>query len=336
MAENAVAEFARIRTADQRPELWRVQLQNTMERDLVRWLTQRIPSHPRLLVGVGDDAAIVRLPDESHLVATTDMLMDGVDFELNRHEAQRIGRKALAVNLSDLAAMAAEPVAALVALALPRQGGESLAKSLYEGLLPLAAEFDCPIAGGDTNSWDGPLVISVTAFGAVPPERRWRRSGARPGDAILVTGSFGGSILGKQFDFRPRVSEALWLADNAEIHAAIDVSDGLSLDLWRLCEASGCGAAVRTSTIPIAKAAGELAAQRGGSPLDHALGDGEDFELILAVPAEVATALVRSQPLGVPLTEIGSFIAEPELIAFAPDLSMQPLPVRGYEHRLDS
>ena len=306
-----------------------------MERDLIRWLTAQIPSHPRLLVGVGDDAAIVRLPDESRLVATTDMLMDGVDFELSKHDPQRIGRKALAVNLSDLAAMAAEPVAALVSLALPRQGGEALAKSLYEGLLPLAAEFDCPIAGGDTNSWDGPLVISVTALGAVPPERRWRRNGARPGDAILVTGNFGGSILGKQFDFRPRIREALWLAENVEVHAAIDVSDGLSLDLWRLCEASCCGAAVRTSTIPVAKAATDLAARHGGSPADHALGDGEDFELILAVPAEQATALVRSQPLGTPLTEIGSFIAEPQLLAVAPDLSMQPLIIRGYEHKLD-
>src|SRR5262245_49752817 len=259
-----------------------------MERDLVRWLTQRIPSHPRLLVGLGDDAAILRLPGESHLVATTDMLMEGVDFELTKHDARRVGRKALAVNLSDLAAMAADPVAALVAVALPRRGGEALTKELYEGLLPLAKEFDCPVAGGDTNSWDGPLVVSVTAFGAVPPDRRWRRSGARPGDAIVVTGSFGGSILGAHLDFCPRVREALWLADNALVHAAIDVSDGLSLDLARLCEASGCGAALHTSAIPIAESAVELAAQFGDSALDHALGDGEDFELILAVPADQA------------------------------------------------
>jgi thiamine-monophosphate kinase len=305
-----------------------------MERDLVRWLTQRVPSHPRLLVGLGDDAAIVQFPDESHLVVTTDMLMDGVDFELSQHDARRIGRKALAVNLSDLAAMAAEPVAAVIALALPRQGGERLAKELYEGLLPLAGEFDCPIAGGDTNSWNGPLVISVTAFGAVPPDRRWRRSGARAGDAILVTGSFGGSILGKHFDFRPRVREALWLAEHAKVHAAIDVSDGLSLDLSRLCEASDCGAAIATSSIPLAKAASELAAQQqdGTTALDHALADGEDFELILAVPPETARSLIAEQPLGTPLTQIGSFIEQPGLFAVAADQSLQPLPARGYEH----
>src|SRR5947209_7794222 len=147
------------------------------------------------------------------------MLMDGVDFDLGIHEPERVGRKSLAVNLSGLGAMAAKPIGALVSVALPRNRGGELARKLIEGMVPLADEFDCPIAGGDTNSWDGPLVISVTALGEVPPDRRWLRSGAKPGDAILVTGDFGGSILGRQFDFQPRVSEALWLAENSTIHA---------------------------------------------------------------------------------------------------------------------
>lgn len=309
-----------------------------MERDLVRWLCERLPAHPRMLVGPGDDAAILRLSEQANLVATTDMLMDGVDFELARHDPERVGRKALAVNLSDLAAMAAAPVAALVSLALPRRGGKELAKRLYEGMVPLAAEFDCPIAGGDTNSWDGSLVISVTALGEVPLERRWRRSGARPGDVIVVTGSFGGSILGKQFDFMPRVREALWLAEHAEVHAAIDVSDGLSLDLFRLCEASGCGAAIDLANIPVAAAADESARLKndGVQPIDHALGDGEDFELILAIPLESAKILLAEQPLKTPLTMIGSFISEPGLFAVGEDMQFHPLSPRGYEHRLDS
>jgi thiamine-monophosphate kinase len=259
-----------------------------LERDFVSWICRRLPANRRLLVGAGDDAAILRLTADANVVATTDMLMDGVDFELTKHEPERIGRKALAVNISDLAAMAAAPVGALISVALPRQGGQQLGQRLLEGMLPLAAEFDCPIAGGDTNSWDGPLVISVTALGEVPPERRWRRSGARPGDAILVTGQFGGSILGRQFDFQPRLREALWLAENATIHAAIDVSDGLSLDLSRVCEASGCGAVLDLSRVPIASAAEQLAIQRDDrfTVLDHALGDGEDFELILAGPTK--------------------------------------------------
>ncbi len=300
-----------------------------------------------MVVGPGDDTAILRLADGANLVATTDMLMDGVDFELSRHEPERIGRKSLAVNFSDLAAMAARPAAALVSVALPRQGGEALAKTLYEGMLPLAAEFDCPIAGGDTNSWDGPLVISVTALGEVPPERRWLRSGARPGDAIVVTGEFGGSIRGRQFDFVPRVKEALWLAENVAVHAAMDVSDGLSLDLARVCEASGCGAVVELDRVPVSNAAYELAAQgtgdRGqetgnkgqGTGLEHALGDGEDFELILAVPADVAAELVARQPLGVRLTRIGQFIEQPGLFSSGKDGRREPLAPRGYEHRLE-
>jgi thiamine-monophosphate kinase len=307
-----------------------------VERDFVRWLCSRLPQHPRLSVGIGDDAAIIRTLENSELVATTDMLMDGVDFVLSQHEPERVGRKALAVNLSDLAAMSATPVAALVSLALPRQGGESLAKRLYEGMLPLAAEFDCPIAGGDTNSWDGPLVISVTALGDVPHQRRWLRSGARPGDAILVTGEFGGSILGRHFDFQPRVNEALWLAEHLNVHAAMDVSDGLSLDLSRMCEASGCGAEIDLRRIPISAAAKELARQDGSSALNHALADGEDFELILAVAQGEADKLLAQQPLGVRLTQIGRFIAEAGLFSLADDGSRQPLAPRGYEHRLDS
>ncbi len=309
-----------------------------MERDLVRWLCKRLPAHPRMLVGPGDDAAILRTSDGANLVATTDMLMDGVDFELARHEPERIGRKALAVNLSDLAAMAATPVAALVSLALPRRGGEALAKRLYEGMLPLAVELDCPIAGGDTNSWDGPLVISVTALGEVPAERRWLRSGAQPGDAILVTGEFGGSILARQFAFTPRIREALSFAATTTVHAAIDVSDGLSLDLSRLCEASGCGANVNLAAVPISADAQRLAEQPGdgATALEHALSDGEDFELILAVPPLAAGVLIAHQPSNVRVTRIGEFVSQPGLFSKLPDGTTQPLSARGFEHRLDS
>jgi thiamine-monophosphate kinase len=308
-----------------------------MELEFVRWLCQRLPADARMLVGPGDDAAILRFAADANVVATTDMLMEGVDFELARHGPARIGRKALAANLSDLAAMAAVPVAALVSLCLPTKGGEALAKQLIEGILPLAAEMNCPIAGGDTNSWEGPLVISVTALGEVPQERRWRRSGARPGDAILVTDEFGGSILRKQFDFKPRVREALWLAENAAVHAAIDVSDGLSLDLARICEASGCGAAVDLSRVPIADAAVQLAGKigNGTTGLEHALGDGEDFELILAVPTEDAERIVAEQPLDVPLTRIGTFVEGAGLFSVGDDGKRKPLTPRGFEHRLE-
>jgi thiamine-monophosphate kinase len=309
-----------------------------MENDLLRWFAANLPSHDRLVLGAGDDAAVIRLADGQHLVATTDMLMDGVDFRVGEHDAVRIGHKALAVNLSDLAAMGARPIAALVSLCLPQVGGESLTKQLYQGLLATAAKYDVAVAGGDTNSWAGPLVISVTALGEVAPQRVWRRSGAQVGDRILVTGSFGGSILGRHLDAVPRVPEALWLAEHADVHAAIDVSDGLSLDLSRVCEASGCGAVLDLKAIPISPDAEQLARERndGLSPLDHALADGEDFELVLVVPPSEAERLMELQPLGVSLTAIGTITGQPGLWSRVHDGNVQPLAPRGWEHRLDS
>lgn len=305
-----------------------------MERDFLRRLIPRLPPHPRLLLGPGDDAALLALAKDNACVVTTDMLMDGVDFQLATCDPKRVGRKALAVNLSDLAAMAARPVGAVVSLALPQGDGESLALALYEGLIPLAKEFDIAIAGGDTNSWLGPLVISITAIGEVIPGKEWRRSGAKPGDEILVTGSFGGSILGKHFDFTPRVREALLLAERYEIHAAMDVSDGLSLDLSRMCEASGCGAVIDLSRIPIAPAAVELENENEKSALDHALGDGEDFELILAAAPDVALEVLTSRPLAVPVIRIGRFVSQPGLWRQNDRGELEPEPVRGYEHQL--
>lgn len=316
-----------------------------MELEFVRWLRSRLPPHRLLEVGPGDDAALVALDGRTDCVVTTDMLMDGVDFRLGEVDPRRIGRKALAVNLSDLAAMAAVPTAVVVSLALPRDGGYALARQLFEGLLPLAAEFDVAIAGGDTNTWDGPLVVNITAIGRRTDRGLWLRSGARAGDEIVATGRFGGSILGKHFDFTPRCSEAQLLNERYAIHAALDVSDGLSLDLHRLCEESNVGAEVFVSRIPLSDAALTLASSRPASSsntpeltaLDHALSDGEDFELLLAVPPSEAERLLRDQPLGdVRLTSIGCFVAERGLWSIDAAGCKAPLVPRGYEHRMTS
>ncbi len=151
-------------------------------------------------LGIGDDAAVVELGGTSRCVVAVDVISDEVDFRLGEIDPALAGRKALAVNLSDLAAMAAKPLAALVAIALPRKEARSLAERVYEGLLALAREFDVALAGGDTHLWDGKLLLAVTVLG-VPGKRLWKRTGARPGDRIIVTGSFGGSILGKHLHF---------------------------------------------------------------------------------------------------------------------------------------
>ena len=308
-----------------------------MENDLLRWFREKLPTHKQLVLGAGDDAAVIKLRGGRQLVATTDMLIDGVDFRVGEHDPAVIGHKALAVNLSDLAAMAAKPVAALISLCLPRSGGEALAKQLYDGILSTAAKYGLAIAGGDTNSWDGPLVISVTALGEVQPGREWRRSGARPGDLILVTGGFGGSILGHHLSFQPLVEEALWLAEHLQVHAAIDVSEGLTLDLARLAEASGVGACVKLDQVPISEAAKMLAQERsdGVTPLEHALGDGEDFQLILAVDSEDAERFFSQHPQWKEgLTSIGRFSGVQGLWSVEGS-ELRPLTPRGWEHRLE-
>ncbi|MHB8971314.1 MAG: thiamine-phosphate kinase [Pirellulaceae bacterium] len=305
-----------------------------MESEFIAWLRDRLPPHPDLRLGIGDDAAVLRLGHDRDMVVTSDLLTDGVDFRLHECQPWQIGRKAVAVNLSDLAAMACRPVALVVSLALPRSGAGELARALYCGILDLAAEFQVALAGGDTNTWDGQLVISVTALGQLTARGPLRRDQGRPGDHILVTGHFGGSILGKHFSFEPRVREALLLHEQYELHAGIDVSDGLSLDLHRLAVASGCGAVIEPAVVPVDPAAFRLAAQQpaGLSALDHALSDGEDFELILALPATEADRLLQQQPLAVPVTRIGRLVEQAGLWQMAADGSLAPLAARGFEH----
>jgi thiamine-monophosphate kinase len=313
-----------------------------VENEFVDWLLARIPADPRLEVPPGDDAAVLRPPAMRRTVVTVDMLTAGVDFVLGPDCGPRaVGHKALAVSLSDLAAMAARPEAAFVAVCLPRAGGEAIAEGLYAGIEPLARRHGVVLAGGDTNAWDGPLVVSVTALGSVPPGAAWRRDGARPGDAVVVTGSFGGSLLGRHLSFEPRCREAAAIAERFPVHAAIDVSDGLSLDLSRLLAASGCGGVIRTSAVPIHPDAVRMAAQdpAGGTALERALGDGEDFELVLAMPPEAALALVAAAgttPLACPVTIIGRVTEERGLFVEDAAGGLEPLVPRGFVHAFDA
>ena len=261
-------------------------------------------------MGIGDDAAVMDFTT-GYTVITTDLLTENVDFILGEVPNSWIGRKAIAVNLSDLAAMAAKPAGVVVAVALPKINAQQIADELYEGITQILDQYDVPLIGGDTNTWDQGLVISVTALGTATPEGVLKRSGAKPGDRILVTGQFGGSILKRQFIFEPRIKEALFLNKHFTIHAAMDVSDGLSLDLSRMASASNCGAVVDLERVPIHEDAFILSKTKNDhSPLEHALSDGEDFELLLAVPPEEAEKLLNQQPLETPLTDIGEFIEE--------------------------
>src|SRR5262245_61384389 len=156
----------------------------------IDWVRRQTKTDGRVLIGPGDDTAALRLGAGLPCLVTTDMLLEGSCFLLAEAGPRRVGRKAMAVNLSDIAAMAGRPVAAVVSVGLPRQGGRALAEELYRGLREVADAFDTALAGGDTNSWDGPLVISVTLLGEATPRGPVRRRGARPGDWLLVTGPF--------------------------------------------------------------------------------------------------------------------------------------------------
>jgi thiamine-monophosphate kinase len=299
----------------------------------IDWLRARTPSDPRVRIGPGDDAAVLDLPRQHPLLVTTDMLLERSCFRLGEAGPRAIGRKAMAVNLSDIAAMAGVPVAAVVSVGLPREGGRALGEELYYGLREIADRFSTALVGGDTNSWDGPLVISVTVIGQATAKGPVRRAGARPGDWILVTGPLGGSILGKHVNFTPRVTEALRLHEETDLHAMIDISDGLAADLHHICKESACGALLRAESIPISDDARRQFAQDGRSPLEHALHDGEDFELVFTVSAEDGERLTRTQPVaGISLVKIGECVADGYWLEQAGQ--RRELEPKGYVHEM--
>jgi thiamine-monophosphate kinase len=266
------------------PHYWREPMPG--EFDFIAWLRARTPAATRVLTGPGDDCAVLAPPTRPLLV-TTDMPMDGPDFVVAEVGPRRAGRKAMAANLSDIAAMAGSPIAAVGSVALPRADGRGWAEQLYLGLRDAADAFGVPIVGGDTNSWDGPLVVAVTVLGESTGRGAVTRAGARPGDWVFVTGPLGGSIRGHHLDFTPRVREAIALHAAVELHAMCDISDGLAADLHHILEESRCGAVLVAEAIPVSPVAVELSRSTGKSPLQHALGDGEDFELVFTVsPAE--------------------------------------------------
>ena len=301
------------------------------EFDFIAEIRRRAVTKPPVLVGIGDDAAVIRSACPAGQVVTTDMLMEGVDFLMESATPEEMGRKALAVNLSDIAAMGARPTAAFVSVALPQDRGLEFARGVFAGVEALAAEYDVTIAGGDTNSWRGPFVINVTLIGEPYGAAAVLRSGAKPGDVLMLTGACGGSILGRHLHFTPRLHEVRALLDLCQPHALIDVSDGLAADLHHLLEESGVGAILDAAAIPIHPDAHRM--QDGISPLRHALQDGEDFELLFAVTAEDAARLSARWQQTTPITPIGTVTAD-RAVQLNDSGKLSPLPPWGWTHPL--
>jgi thiamine-monophosphate kinase len=299
------------------------------ETEFIDWIRARVEADKRVSIGPGDDAAALDFPAAARCLISTDMLLDGTCFRLDEAGPYRVGRKAVSVNISDIAAMAGVPLAIVIAVGLPRSGSMELAQQLFKGMEEAAKENDVAVIGGDTNTWQGPLTISATVLGEATDRGPVTRSGAKPGDWIFVTGPLGGSILGHHLDFRPRVREALELHRIVGLHALTDISDGFALDLFHITRESRCGAVTFAHQVPISDAAQRMNDRL--PPLDHALCDGEDYELIFTVSASDGKRLVdEPQAASFPVFHVGECVEHGFWIDDGS--SRRPLEPRGYEH----
>ena len=337
------------------------------ERALLRHLARRIPLGPGVTVGVGDDAAVVETG--ALTVVTTDSMVEGVHFRREWSPPELIGRKALSVNLSDVAAMAAAPRYATVSLCLTPQTTLGFVDALYDGLLARAAECGVSLVGGNLAATDSALVVDVALLGAA--DRLLLRSGAQPGDAVVVTGRLGAAAAGLQclrggarldasgrllsagqwsaalgeavrhclrahLDPDPPLALGRALAEHDLAHAAMDLSDGLSADLLTLCEASGVSAWVDPDGVPADPHAAALEKEGGRDGFSLALHGGEDYQLLLAVPPGNVEALRDlAQVWTLPVSEVGEFAPGPPGVSLRFGESLRRLKPRGHDHFAD-
>lgn len=306
------------------------------EFELIAQLTQSLPTNESVVTSAGDDCAVLDLGMADKLfLFKTDAVVEGFHFT-RETPPEKIGRKALARCLSDIAAMAGTPTAALVTIALPPGFEPAFIQKIYDGMNALAREHGVAIVGGETTTNPERILISIALIGSVPRGQQVLRSGAKVGDAIFVTGELGGSLAEKHLDFEPRLAEARWLAEHFSIHAMMDLSDGLGGDLQHLLKASGVGAELLKPAVPVSRAA-KLQAKTGSTAkpaFAAALTDGEDFELLFTVPSSKAVKLLDAWKQQFPklkLSCIGKIVAGSGILIRDKGGS-HPLNIRGYTH----
>ncbi len=300
----------------------------------IRTLFESLPHNH--FEGIGDDCAVLPIGGDEALLFTSDMLNEGVHFLPERVSAHDIGYKAVMVNLSDIAAMGATPVATLLSIALPKQYGESWAREFIEGYHEASAEFDVALVGGDTTSSSSGIVVSVTAIGRAPMANIKRRKAAQVGDTILVGGELGGSAVGLRHILegntesaesavhrlpRAQVREGEVLGREAKVHAMMDISDGLASDLRHILKASGVGAVVDLERVPTR------------TSIEDALCGGEDYKLLLTVESGSADAIIErcEEATATHLYAIGT-IVEGDTIEWRRNGERVEVEYRGYEH----
>lgn len=335
------------------------------EFDLIRTLHRRHGRRtPSVIRGIGDDAAVITSRAGQWSLLTTDLLTEGVHFDLRTASMADIGFRAAAANLSDIAAMGGTPQYLLVALAIPRTGVTQHVLQLYRGMMAACRPHQVELIGGDTSASSGGWFLSITLLGAVPPRKALFRNGARSGDLLYVTGTIGDSLAGLRLLNEPpphakrhphtaafsskhrrfligrhlhptaRVAEGRWLSAHRFATAAVDISDGLSGDLRHICEKSHVGVDLRLETLPLSPACRAYAASRRLNPVDLALIGGEDYELLFTVTPRRRTQLEQAaREHRFPITCIGTIRpARNGIRAISQDGTRRPVPDASYEH----
>ena len=310
------------------------------EFELIARLTKSLPTNGTVVTGAGDDCAVLDLgvPDKL-ILFKTDAVVEGVHFT-RETPPEKIGRKALARCLSDIAAMAGTPTAALVTIGLPKNFDAGFIGKIYDGLNALAEKFGVAVCGGETTTNPERILISIALLGTVGRGKQVLRSGAKAGDAVFVTGELGGSLAGKHLDFEPRLAEARWLTEHFTLHALMDLSDGLAGDLQHIVEASKVGAVLLKTALPVARAAKLRARENPGTKPAAlaALTDGEDFELLFTVASKDAVKLLdgwKKKFPGLKLTCIGKITAG-DGILLRDKMGSHKLNAEGYIHFANS
>ncbi|OHB66403.1 MAG: thiamine-phosphate kinase [Planctomycetes bacterium RBG_13_60_9] len=303
------------------------------EDEITGWFRrQRQLSPAAVPIGIGDDMAQIMVGPGASVLITTDMLLDGTHFDLETATLEQVGYKSMAASLSDCAAMATIPLAAVVAVGLPQGGGGPQLRELHAGIVFAADKYHCPLVGGDITSWRsaGRFAVCVTMLSKPGDKPPVRRNGARAGDVICVTGSLGGSGRRKHLEFEPRVNEALKMVRSADLNAMMDLSDGLSTDLNRICSQSGVGALVEASAVPVSDDARTQA-----DPLGAALNEGEDFELLFTLSLGEWDGLQQAWDDPLLITQIGRITDTGRMEIRLPDGRVMDLKPGGYDHLAD-
>jgi len=311
------------------------------ERDIIECLnSQNVEGKPGLLHGIGDDCAVLEKDTDRSWLVSMDTLVETVHFDLRWHPAEKLGRKAVAVNVSDIAAMGGKPLFIFLSLGLPQAFDPSWVQGFSEGIAGACREYGCLLVGGDTvHSREG-VIITISVIGDVPVDEVIYRSGALPGDTIWVSGELGLAAAGLEIcksdivydtaslraiveahlNPQPRVRLGRMLAKSCLVHAMMDLSDGLATDLSHLCKQSSVGAVIRSEKLPTSPDLLETANLLRQDPFDLMLKGGEDYELVFVTAADAAPKIkTLAKKAGVSVADIGTIVEKQGVRLILPD-----------------